>query len=102
MAETALKPMTPEEFFRWQLEQEERYELVDGFPVRMETGASERHDRIVVNISPACTLSFAAPVADPSPPTSLFERGSRVCAGRTSPSLVASRGTTLTKRRSRR
>jgi Uma2 family endonuclease len=50
MAETALKPMTPEEFFRWQLDQEERYELVDGFPVKMETGASERHDRIVVNL----------------------------------------------------
>jgi Uma2 family endonuclease len=27
-----------------------RYELVDGFPVKMMTGASERHDRIVVNI----------------------------------------------------
>jgi Uma2 family endonuclease len=50
MAETAPKPMTPEEFFYWQLDQEERYELVDGFPVRMETGASERHDRIVVNV----------------------------------------------------
>jgi Uma2 family endonuclease len=50
MVETALKPMTPEEFFHWQLDQEERYELVDGFPVKMETGASERHDRIVVNI----------------------------------------------------
>jgi Uma2 family endonuclease len=50
MAETAFKPMTPEEFFGWQLDQEERYELVDGFPVRMQTGASERHDRIVVNI----------------------------------------------------
>jgi Uma2 family endonuclease len=42
--------MTPEEFFQWQLGQEDRYELVDGFPVKMMTGASERHDRIVVNI----------------------------------------------------
>jgi Uma2 family endonuclease len=30
MAESALKPMTPEEFFQWQLDQEERYELIDG------------------------------------------------------------------------
>jgi Uma2 family endonuclease len=51
MAESALKPMTPEEFFQWQLDQEERYELVDGFPVKKETGASERHDRLVVNIT---------------------------------------------------
>jgi Uma2 family endonuclease len=49
MAETGLKQMTPEEFFQWQLDQEDRYELVDGFPVKMETGASERHDRVVVN-----------------------------------------------------
>jgi Uma2 family endonuclease len=50
MVETALRPMKPEEFFHWQLGQEDRYELVDGFPVKMMTGASERHDRIVVNI----------------------------------------------------
>jgi Uma2 family endonuclease len=50
MAETALNPMTPEEFFQWQLGREDRYELLDGFPVKMMTGASERHDRIVVNI----------------------------------------------------
>lgn len=50
MAETALRPMTPERFFQWQLGQEDRYELVDGFPVKMMTGASERHDCIVVNI----------------------------------------------------
>jgi Uma2 family endonuclease len=50
MPETALKPMTPEEFYQWQLDQEDRYELVEGFPAKMMTGASERHDIIVVNI----------------------------------------------------
>jgi Uma2 family endonuclease len=50
MAVSAFKRMTPEEFFQWQLGQEDRYELVEGFPVEMMTGASERHDRVVVNI----------------------------------------------------
>ncbi len=42
--------MTVEEFFAWQLAQEDRYELVDGFPVKMMTGASNFHDVIAVNI----------------------------------------------------
>lgn len=45
--------MTPEEFFDWQLGQDELYELVDGHPVlrhRMMTGASMQHDRATVNI----------------------------------------------------
>ena len=42
--------MTVEEFFTWQLGQEDRYELVDGFPVKMMTGASNFHDVIAVNI----------------------------------------------------
>ena len=57
MAPHALKRMTPEEFYRWPGEEGVRYELVDGFPLKMErfppkamTGASRRHDRIVVNV----------------------------------------------------
>lgn len=53
MAETAPRRMSVEEFFRWQQDQEELYELVDGLPVkrhRMMTGASHQHDRVVVNI----------------------------------------------------
>ena len=53
MAETASRLMTPEEFFRWQLDQEDLYELVDGVPVKMlkmMTGASSRHDLVVVNL----------------------------------------------------
>lgn len=42
--------MTVEEFFDWQQRQEDRYELVEGVPVKMMTGASNYHDVIVVNI----------------------------------------------------
>jgi Uma2 family endonuclease len=47
--------MTPEEFYVWQEGMDERYELVDGYPVprcpdvHMMTGASRRHDQIVFN-----------------------------------------------------
>ena len=50
MAGTARKLMTPEEFFDWEPGDEERYELIEGVPVRMMTGASRRHDRIVINV----------------------------------------------------
>ncbi|MGH6817047.1 MAG: Uma2 family endonuclease, partial [Hyphomicrobiaceae bacterium] len=49
MTETARKAMTAEEFLTWQLGQEQRYELIDGFPAEM-AGASAYHDRIVINI----------------------------------------------------
>jgi len=51
MAETQMRSMTPEEFYEWQLDQDERYELVDGVPVplRAMTGASNVHDAILVN-----------------------------------------------------
>jgi len=44
--------MTPDEFFEWQKNQDKNYELVDGLPVlplKSMTGATQRHDRIVVN-----------------------------------------------------
>jgi Uma2 family endonuclease len=53
MADAARRPMTPEEFFRWQLDQDDLYELVDGVPVKMlkmMTGASHQHDLVVVNV----------------------------------------------------
>jgi Uma2 family endonuclease len=50
MAEKAERRMTPEEFYAWQEPMDEKYELVDGYPVKMMTGASRRHDQIVVNI----------------------------------------------------
>jgi Uma2 family endonuclease len=50
MAEAASKRMTPEEFFAWTPGKDGRYELVDGIPIEMMSGASRYHDRIVVNI----------------------------------------------------
>ncbi len=62
MTNTVQSLMTTEDFLRWCLDQDDRYELVDGVPVRIEeeimtpdgprmmTGASDVHDRIVVNI----------------------------------------------------
>ncbi|ACK85126.1 Uma2 family endonuclease [Methylorubrum extorquens] len=53
MAEPAGRRMTPDEFFAWQLHQDERYELVDGIPIlrhRMMTGSSTQHDQATVNI----------------------------------------------------
>ena len=43
--------MTVEEFYVWQLDREDRYELIDGVPVlhRMMSGASNFHDAVVVN-----------------------------------------------------
>ena len=46
----APRQWTIEEFFAWQEKQPERYELVDGFPVRMMAGAKNVHDDIVVNV----------------------------------------------------
>ena len=52
MAEAQRRDMTHEEFLIWSLDQEERYELVDGVPVPLPamTGASDPHDTIVVNL----------------------------------------------------
>ncbi len=50
MENTALKQMTADEFFAWGEGQEDRYELVDGVPVKMMSGASNFHDAIVINI----------------------------------------------------
>jgi Uma2 family endonuclease len=53
MAEPQLRRMTQEEFFACQAKQDKLYELVDGLPVlpiKMMTGASQAHDRVVVNI----------------------------------------------------
>jgi Uma2 family endonuclease len=52
MANTHRQTMTGDEFLIWCLDQEERYELVDGIPVPLRgmAGASRAHDRIVVNL----------------------------------------------------
>jgi Uma2 family endonuclease len=50
MAEPALRDWTVGEFFAWQEKQSERYELVDGHPLKMMAGAKNVHDDIVVNL----------------------------------------------------
>lgn len=50
MPDVAASQMTIEEFFEWQKSQEDRYELVEGVPVKMMAGASNYHDAIVTNI----------------------------------------------------
>jgi len=53
MADTAARKMTADEFLQWCLapeRDEERWEFVDGMPVRMMAGATSRHDQIVVNL----------------------------------------------------
>jgi Uma2 family endonuclease len=50
MTDAAPRRWTVEEFFAWQERQPERYELVDGFPIRMMAGAKNVHDDIVVNV----------------------------------------------------
>ena len=51
MADPILQEMSVEEFYIWQLDQDERYELVDGVPrpLRGMTGASNVHDVILTN-----------------------------------------------------
>ena len=46
-----IHPWTLDEFFVWQADQDERYELVNGFPAKMMTGASNRHDVITGNLN---------------------------------------------------
>ena len=52
MAEPAAQGLTVDEFFTWQGQesQAERYELVNGRPLRMMAGEKNVHDDIVVNI----------------------------------------------------
>ncbi len=50
MGEKAIAVMNATEFFAWQESQDDLYELVDGLPLKMMTGARNRHDQIVVNI----------------------------------------------------
>lgn len=48
-----VKRMTIEEFLDWQTRQEENWELDDGIPVlplKSMTGATQRHDRVTVNM----------------------------------------------------
>lgn len=45
-----LKRMTADEFLVWCLDQEGKWELVNGEPVLMMAGATQAHDQVVVNL----------------------------------------------------
>lgn len=49
MSRAARQRMTPEEFLRWCLDQEGKWELVGGEPIQLMAGATKSHDRVVVN-----------------------------------------------------
>ena len=50
MGSAATKLMEPDAFLAWCQTREERWELVDGIPLEMMTGASALHDLIVTNL----------------------------------------------------
>ena len=50
MLDKITRRMTPDEFYAWQEPMDEKYELVDGYPVKMMNGASRRHGQIVFNM----------------------------------------------------
>ena len=50
MAAAAHKQMSADEFLIWPLDQEDRHELVDGYVVKLMSGASGVHDVIVANL----------------------------------------------------
>ena len=68
MASPKFKEMTPDEFLIWNLSQDERYELVDGFPVplRSMAGASDSHDSIVINLIAALKTQLRGSDCRPS------------------------------------
>ena len=50
MGQRAVTTMTVDEFFLWQEAQDGLYELVDGYPLQMMSGAKRRHDKITVSL----------------------------------------------------
>lgn len=68
MSDAARQLMSPEEFLDWCEHQEDKYELVDGYPVlkfdngpNMMAGATERHDQIVINLIQALSTLRGGP-----------------------------------------
>ena len=50
MSHPVRQAWTVQQFFAWQERQDERYELVGGFPLKLMASASNAHDDIVVNL----------------------------------------------------
>ena len=66
MSQTAISLMNAETFFAWQETQDGLYELVDGFPLRMMSGAENRHDDITVNLIVAIDAKLTGKSCRPS------------------------------------
>ena len=67
MADPAPKLLTVDAFFAWQERQDELYEFVDGrLAPRSMTGATRRHDRIVINAIRAFGMKLAGGPCHPS------------------------------------
>ena len=59
MAEPGIRPMTLEEFLRWDDETDTRYELIDGFPIAMAPPA-EAHRILALRLVSASMLRSRA------------------------------------------
>ena len=69
MSEVAHQRMTVEEFLDWQSRQDRNYELVDGVPIlplKSMTGATQRHDRVTVNIIASLAMQLRKGPCRPS------------------------------------
>ena len=66
MSQTAFSRMNAEAFFAWQETQDALYELVDGYPLRMMSGAENRHDDITVNLIVAIDAKLTGKPCRPS------------------------------------
>jgi Uma2 family endonuclease len=80
MADTARR-MTADDFLQWCLapeHDEERWEFVDGIPIQMMTGTTDRHDQIVVNLIAALHARLkGGPCAPRTADQAVKTRGSR-------------------------
>ena len=78
--------MTQDEFLAWQEREDRHYELVDGVPVlplKMMTGASQAHDRVVVNIIRELANQLRAAPAGRRPTISPFVFRAEICVAPT-------------------
>ena len=57
--------MTPDEFLTWCLDQEGKWELVNGEPIQMMAGGARRHDRVVINLIVALGPRLAGGPCEP-------------------------------------
>ena len=65
MGQKAMAGMTAEEFFVWQDAQDSLYELVDGLPLKMMSGAVNQHDHVTVNLIFATDAELAGTLSRP-------------------------------------